>query len=137
VYPYIVGDAAFPLTEHILKNYDVKRADVRDDPAKLEFNKRLTNCRRLSEMAFGRLKGRWSVCIRNKSYYDPQLCKVIVEACCGLQNFLESKRRQMPDGFVEDQDVEFALPPAYAGAALQQQAGMTKRDSLKQWITEN
>jgi hypothetical protein len=43
----------------------------------------------------------------------------------------------MPDGFVEDQDVEFALPPAGAGAASQQQAGMTKRDLLKQWITEN
>jgi hypothetical protein len=58
-YPYIVGYAAFPLSEHALKSFDVKRADARDDPAKMEFNKRLTDCRRLSEMAFGRLKGRW------------------------------------------------------------------------------
>jgi hypothetical protein len=66
-------------------------------------------------MAFCRLKGRWSVCTRNKSYYDPQLCKAIVEACCGLHTFLESTLRQMPDGFVEDQDVDFLLPPTGAG----------------------
>jgi hypothetical protein len=39
IYPYIVGDAAFPLSEHILKNFDVKRPEVRNDPAKMEFNK--------------------------------------------------------------------------------------------------
>jgi hypothetical protein len=101
----------------------------------MEFNKRLTNCRRLSEMAFGRLKGRWSVCTRNKSYYDPQLCKSIVEACCGLHNFLECRGRPMPDGFVENGNIEIELPPV--GAAVQQQAGITKRDLLKRWIMEN
>jgi hypothetical protein len=34
-YPYLVGDAAFPLSDHVVKNVDVKRADVRDAPAKM------------------------------------------------------------------------------------------------------
>jgi hypothetical protein len=42
VYPYSVGDYAFPLAEHSLKNYDVGKTDARDDPAKMMFNKRLT-----------------------------------------------------------------------------------------------
>jgi hypothetical protein len=136
VYPYFVDNAAFPLTEHILKNDDVKRADVRDDPAKLEFNKRLTNCRILSEMVFG--SGVDGQCARGTSHSMVHSCaRLLWKHAADRITCLESKRRQMPDGFVEDQDVKFVLPPAGAGAALQQQAGMTKRDLLKQRITEN
>jgi hypothetical protein len=86
-------------------------------------------------MACGRLKERWSVCTRNNTYYDPDLCKNIVAACCGLHNFVESRGRPMPDDYMKNQHVEIALPPA--GAAIQQQARITKRDLLKKWIIKN
>ena len=76
VTPNIVGDSAFPLHEHVLKNYDISASATRRDPTKKEFNRRLTDCRRLSEMAFGVLKGRWPVCAHNLPYCRPEVCTV-------------------------------------------------------------
>jgi hypothetical protein len=65
--PYLVGDAAFGLTEFMQKNFAPP-----PDPssAQEKFNKRLTDSRRRVEAAFGDLNGRWVVCKRNVFWND-------------------------------------------------------------------
>ena len=135
VTPFLVGDSAFALSEHMLKNYDIFSRETRESPSKTEFNRRLTNCRRLSEMAFGRLKGRWAICTRNHTYYRPAICRVMTEASCGLHNFLEDRKRDVPQLDVLEQRNEpaGAAGPAVAATAI----GARKRELLTKWVSEN
>jgi DDE superfamily endonuclease len=127
----------FPLHEHVLKNFDVFARETRQEASKREVNRRLTNCRRLSEMAFGRLKGRWTICARNHTYYSPDLCRDMTEAYCGLHNFLEGKKRDTP---VCDQHVPAAAPVPWGDPASRvgmNDKGAQKRELLRQWTSEN
>jgi hypothetical protein len=73
--PYLVGDAAFGLTQFMQKNFAPP-----PDPgsAQAKFNKRLTDCRRRLEVAFGDLKGRWVVCKRNVFWNDVKLLSRVI-----------------------------------------------------------
>ena len=53
------------------------------------YNFRLSQIRVVSENCFGRLKARWA--ILKKIPYGPEIGSVIVQACCGLHNFLEEQ----------------------------------------------
>ena len=53
------------------------------------YNFRLSQIRVISENCFGRLKARWT--ILKKIPYGPEIGSVIVQACCGLHNFLEGR----------------------------------------------
>jgi hypothetical protein len=62
IFPYLVGDAAFPLGVHMMKAIDPTPAA---GTSEVEYNARILLARRVIERAFGRLKGRWLFCKRN------------------------------------------------------------------------
>ena len=79
-----MGDAAFGLATHLLKNYTPAAGSK-----EAMLNKKLTNCRRLVEIAFGELKGRWDVC--NVFWGDIEFLKFVTGVCCGLHNFVTER----------------------------------------------
>ncbi|XP_037950861.1 protein ALP1-like [Teleopsis dalmanni] len=85
---YIIGDAAYPLCNWIMKNY-------RDELTVEEtsFNLYLNQARIVVEQAFGRLKGRWRI-LYKKSDLDVYNMPHVIIACGILHNFVEiSKQR--------------------------------------------
>jgi hypothetical protein len=140
IYPYLVGDAAFPIGPHMLKVYEPPPAI---GTPQSELNFRLTNARRVIEMTFGRLKGRWVFCSKNSFWNDVKFTRDSIEACCGLHNFLEQRLVELPD-MEEGNDGQAVHIPMDAGVAdepLQQNgqavAGRNLRDRVAAWVSLN
>lgn len=85
--PYLVGDAAFPLSPTLMKSYD------KDNLENFEatFNHRLIRTRRVIEQAFGRLKGRFRILSRS-SLNNPRFVAQVAIVCCALHNVCEMWR---------------------------------------------
>jgi hypothetical protein len=83
--PFLVGNAAFALGTHMLKNFTPPPPA---GSARSTFNIRFTNCRRRVEVAFGEPKGRWAMCKRNVFWNDMNFLKQITGVCCALHNFM-------------------------------------------------
>jgi hypothetical protein len=107
VFPYLVGDAAFGMGQHV-----IKVVEPANDPASKAMNRRVINSRRGSEIAFQRLKGRWTFCTRNKFYGDPSLVSKMVDVCCGLHNFVQGRDVEMPTDIADV--LAYPLPAAAA-----------------------
>ncbi len=120
--PYLVGDAAFGLSTHLLKNYSPTPAA---GTAHAMFNKKLTNCRRLVEIAFGELKGRWAICKRNVFWGDIEFLKVVTSVCCALHNFVTERGVLFDDALLVEGDDLGQLDVADEGLA-----GGTVRDMI-------
>jgi hypothetical protein len=95
-------------------------------------NRRLLNARRLIEMLFGRLKGRWVFCSKNTFWSSVDFTRQAIEVCCGLHNFLEERDVEMPVD--EDENDDALAVPHEAPAAG---AGAVVRDHLVQWVGEH
>jgi hypothetical protein len=131
VWPYIVGDAAFPLGTHILKCYEPSPPQGSPEA---KFNRKIINARRVIERAFGRLKGRWVFCAKNTFWGDVNFTRSAIVACCGLHNFLEMRHVEMfeEDDGDDDADHMLALPPdAHVGGI-----GVDVRSQLARWVGE-
>jgi hypothetical protein len=94
IFPYLVGDAAFPLGQHFLKVYE---PPPEGNSAQAKCNRRLLDARWLIEQAFGRLKGKFVFCSKNSFWNDVCFTREAIEACCGVHNFLEVRKTDMPD----------------------------------------
>ena len=95
--PYvIVGDGAFPLTEHLQRPYCRRNMEERE----MVFNYRLSRARRVSEnaYAFGVMLNRFR-CLLGNMQLDPDVATDVVLACCVLHNFL---RRWCGKGYIPD-----------------------------------
>ena len=84
----IVGDGAFPLTEHLQRPYCRRNMEERETV----YNFRLSRARRVSENAFGVMSNRFR-CLLGNMQLDPD----VVLACCVLHNFL---RRRCGKGYI-------------------------------------
>ncbi|XP_037930720.1 protein ALP1-like [Teleopsis dalmanni] len=80
---YIIGDAAYPLCNWIMKNYRDKLT-----VEETSFNLYLNQARIVVEQAFGRLKGRWRI-LNKKSDLDVYNMPHVIIACGILHNFVE------------------------------------------------
>ena len=100
VMPYLVGDGAFKLTEHLMKCYEVGNPT----PAQFNFNYALIRTRRVVECAFGRLKGRFRL-LYSTRLRDPVTAVKVSRICCALHNFLE-RRHPYP----QDMQMEPVVP---------------------------
>jgi hypothetical protein len=89
IFPYLVGDAAFPPGQHMMKVFE---PPPEAGTAEARYNRRLLNARRLIEQAFGTLKGRFVFCSKNSFWNDLEFTKQAIQACCGLHNFLEKRK---------------------------------------------
>ena len=93
--PYvIVGDGAFPLTEHLQRPYCRRNMEKRE----MVFNYRLSRARRVSENAFGVMSNRFRYLLGNMQL-DPDVATDVVLACCVLHNFL---RRRCGKGYIPE-----------------------------------
>lgn len=102
--PYIfVGDNAFPMNEHILKDFSNHNLSVKQRT----FNYRLHRARRYVECAFGILSNKWRIFHRSINV-SKSFSKNIIKACVVLHNIIRKR-----DGYrTEDLIIS-------SGAALQ------------------
>ncbi|XP_065093370.1 uncharacterized protein LOC135714036 isoform X1 [Ochlerotatus camptorhynchus] len=102
VMPYfIVGDAAFPLKNNLLRPYP----GVNLPPIQDNFNQRLSRARRTIENSFGILVARWRI-LKNTLVMLPGSVDKIVKACVILHNFVKrnSANDYCPPCFVDQVD---------------------------------
>lgn len=96
-FPYFfVGDAAFPLAEHIMRPYP----GILLPPEKENFNSRLSRARRLIENAFGILAARWRILYQSINA-KVELVESITKTCVCLHNFLCKSSLYRPPGYVD------------------------------------
>ncbi|KAL3690125.1 hypothetical protein R1sor_016434 [Riccia sorocarpa] len=82
--PYIVGDAAYPLTPHIIKAFNTRRTSTAE---KNDFDKALRRCRVRIEHTFGLLKSRWKIVDTGCPLRIEEVPDCVM-ACCVLHNFV-------------------------------------------------
>ena len=82
--PYLVGDSAFALERYIMKCF----AHDNLTPEQERFNYSIIRTRRVVEQAFGRLKGRFRVLIKN-NLRDPKFAADVAVVPCALHNVCE------------------------------------------------
>lgn len=100
--PYtILCDAAFPLSEHILKPYPFRNITEKQSI----FNYRLSRARRVVENAFGILANRFRVFLTTINL-NAEKVQTITLACCTLHNFL---RAECPNSIPEDLDEDYVF----------------------------
>lgn len=101
----ILADAAFPLSEHILKPYPFKNMTFEQRI----FNYRLSRGRRVVENAFGHLANRFRIFLTTINL-RPQKVQNIALACCALHNFLKAENpTQFEDNFEKNFVFKFGL----------------------------
>ncbi|XP_053685936.1 uncharacterized protein LOC128735480 [Sabethes cyaneus] len=100
---YIVGDAAFPLKENLMRPYPGQQLPA----LKENFNKRLSRARRVIENSFGILVARWRI-LKNTLVMEPTSAVRITNACIVLHNFLNNtaEKEYRPPNFVDIVDCE-------------------------------
>lgn len=104
---FFVGDAAFPLSTHMMKPYPGRGLGER----KKIFNYRLSRARRVIENAFGILASRWRIFRKPITLHPESVDNIILAAVC-LHNFLRTRdeapepprRLYVPPNYVDWED---------------------------------
>ncbi|KAJ8962283.1 hypothetical protein NQ318_018262 [Aromia moschata] len=99
---HILGDAAYPLMQTLLKPY---RDNGHLNEIQVRFNQTMSACRAMIERAFALLKGKW----RRLKYLDMSLQDKIPQtilAACILHNFILKHDNYNMNAFNDDDDVD-------------------------------
>ncbi|XP_031333878.1 uncharacterized protein LOC116163884 [Photinus pyralis] len=131
----IVADAAFPLSQHVLKPYPFKNMTKEQRV----FNYRLSRARRVVENAFGILANRFRVLLHINPL-GPTKAKVVTQCCCVLHNFLKT---EVPSYYIGD-NTEAELDHTYTlQYGLSAQGGnrvkneiLAIREEFKQYVNQ-
>ncbi|XP_065190870.1 putative nuclease HARBI1 [Sycon ciliatum] len=106
VRPYIVADAAFALSETLLKCYDTNQGT----PEQRSFNFAVIRTRRVVENAIGRLKGRWSILTHN-FIRDPSLATEVALVAAALHNVCERCSCPFEDSWIPQSALQDRVVP--------------------------
>ncbi|XP_049317561.1 uncharacterized protein LOC125780088 [Bactrocera dorsalis] len=144
---YYVGDAAFPLTKHLMRPYPGKCLEAN----KYHFNKCLSRARVTIENTFGILVARWRV-LNNSLDMFPENANTIVGATLILHNFVKFHNAEFycPNNFVdhvnesgiliEEQWRQFVAPlhqSTILSSANARRSAFDTRDLLKNYLFLN
>jgi len=98
---YIIADAAYPLQTYLMKAFlDYYMLANQEH----HFNKTLFSMRMVIEWAFGHLKERWRILLKEVYYTNIEWIIKIIHACCILHNICIDMRDLLPfeDGEIDD-----------------------------------
>ena len=95
---YLIGDPAYPLTPHCMKEYETCNTN-----AQVVFNNMLRSARNPIECAFGRLKARWGFLTR-KIDLKLELVPAAIYACFVLHNICEQQMYYLDPQLVQNQE---------------------------------
>ncbi|XP_071941481.1 uncharacterized protein [Antedon mediterranea] len=100
---FIIGDPAYPLMPWLMKPFPERGNFNRRQHV---FNYRLSRAHMVVEGAFGILKGRWRMLMRQNDMHISKV-SLIVSSCCVLHNFCieqnDAIEEAMPDFSIEDE----------------------------------
>ena len=82
--PYLIGDSAFGLEKYLMKCFSGDNLTAEQE----RYNYGVIRTKRVVEQAFGRLKGRFRVLIKNNQR-DPKFAGHVALVCCALHNVCE------------------------------------------------
>ncbi|XP_065193105.1 uncharacterized protein LOC135824300 [Sycon ciliatum] len=126
VLPYLVGDAAFALSSSLMKCFSNPVT-----PQEKTFNFRLIRTRRVVEQAFGRLKGRFRILVKN-NYSDPDFVSDVTLVCCALHNVCERCQCPFESSWVIN-PIHYQAPPGQDNAGADGE-GLALRNILANHI---
>ncbi|CAI2190083.1 3462_t:CDS:2 [Funneliformis geosporum] len=133
---YIIADSAYPLKTYLVKpfsNFDILTHRER------KFNKIHSSMRMVVEQAFGLLKGRWRILLKEVNCTDLERITRIIHACCILHNIcinngdLLSSEDEIKDDNSEENDEENEDDEEIfiANEGRERIAGIQKREYLE------
>ncbi|XP_071945891.1 uncharacterized protein [Antedon mediterranea] len=126
----IIGDPAYPLLPNLIRPY-IGRGNL--DRRKSSFNFKHSSTRMTVEKAFGRLKGRWRILLKENEHEISNL-RPIVQTCCILHNVCEKNnvpfmRHLYDEVYLEDPDEQLCRhPPLPSGEIV--------RDSITTYLED-
>lgn len=129
VSPFLVADAAFPLSATCMKCYEAS-----DLPQKHSFNYSLIRTRRVVEQAFGRLKGRWKIMDGQCKINDPVFVRQVAMVCCALHNVCERHQCPFELGWLPDASAYADTIPANLQAHVVIGSAASVRDAIAKYI---
>ncbi|KAL3675448.1 hypothetical protein R1sor_025396 [Riccia sorocarpa] len=142
VQPFLVGDAAYPLTQYIQKAFDTRRTGSHSQN---EYDRHLRRARVRIEHTFGLLKGRWQILDTGNPLHIQEVAQSVL-ACCCLHNFvnyggvqiLETEREPDVNSFRNFVDGEPFLDIAESVHAQRTRIGKAVQQALYQyWCAHN
>lgn len=140
VFPYIIGDSAYPIRSYLLKNFKPRNAALETD--KIRFDRSMNKGRVLIENSFGILKNRWRILRSLTAKIDSG--PPIVMACCVLHNYCQLMGMESPtydriERFQDRRDrVQGNRIPCYREGDAAKLAGERIRDAIfESWLERN
>ena len=130
VKPYLVADAAFPLSQTCMKCYEDSGST---QGCKRSFNYSLIRTRRVVEQAFGRLKGRWQIMNGTCRINDPLFARRIAMVCSALHNVCERNNCPFEIGWLPEESAYVQITPDNAQSASSSVASSV-RDAVAKYI---
>ena len=135
VTPYLVADAAFPLSATCMKCYDESSSVP---GRKRSFNYSLIRTRRVVEQSFGRLKGRWQILSGTSCRInDPAFARKYSMVCCALHNVCERHQCPFEPSWLPDQSTFVQITPLNQHSSSITGSASSVRDALAKYIHRN
>ena len=128
--PLILGDAAYPLKDWLMKPY-VDHGNLSHED--IIVNNHLSITRVVVENAFGRLKGRFNS-IGKRQDLNASNCCTITAACCVLHNFCELMKEEFDEQWLLGIDINQGIYLAGDGNQRQDRNAVAIREAIKMFL---
>jgi len=122
----LVGDEAFALSEHVLRQYPNKKLTF----LKRIYNYRLSSARRIVECTFGILANKWRIFHRPIDV-KPDFCDNSIQACCVIHNYVRKNDGIQFDDTLYEWPLESVQPVGTRGSVR----GIAVREYFAKYFT--